>query len=296
MRRMIGTLAAAAFLGCGGLEEKAELPKSDLKADLALLAQSRVYFGHQSVGRDILEGLDALAKENGVTLRITEAPAGATDTLPGIIHSKVGRNREPASKCEAFNGFVSAHAGARWDAAAFKFCYVDLGEEAGRDAAKLLEMYKGAVASAKAAAPDLNLVHVTIPLKSDPLGMASTVKRALGMGTANDEDNIARNAFNDLLLAEYGKDPVFDLARAESTRPDGSRTGFQRDGRTVYTLAKEYTYDEGHLNTAGKKWVAADFARTIAAAIRNKPAPAAPAAPADSTAKPVEPVSRAGTN
>lgn len=290
MRKILGFLSAAALLGCGGLSEKSALPASDLKADLALLAQSRVYFGHQSVGRDILEGLEALAKENGVSLRIAEAPEGAADTLPGIIHSKVGKNREPASKCEAFNGFVSAHAGGRWDAAAFKFCYVDLGDEAGRDAGKLLDMYGSAVASARAAAPDLNLVHITIPLKSDPLGMASTVKRALGMGTANDEDNVARNVFNELLTARYGKEPLFDLARAESTRRDGSRTGFKRDGKSVYTLAKEYTYDEGHLNTAGKQWVAAEFVRALAAAIRSKPVPASPA---DST---VNPVSQAGTN
>jgi hypothetical protein len=290
-RKLAGAaaLAAAVLAGCNGLDEKAAMPEGDPEADLRTLAESRVYFGHQSVGRDILDGLKLLAEENGVALRIVEAPEGATDTLPGLVHSKVGKNREPMSKCEAFGRFVSEHAASRWDAAAFKFCYVDLGDEAGRDPAKLLEMYRAAVAAARAARPDLNLVHVTIPLKSDPLGIPNAIKRAIGMGTAHDEDNVLRNAFNDLLRAEYAGEPLFDLARAESTLPDGSRTGFKRDGKTVYTLAKQYTYDAGHLNQEGMRHVAAEFARAMAAAIRARPrpetAPVAAAGEADGAAR-----------
>lgn len=286
-RKLAGAaaLAAAVLAGCNGLDGKAAMPEGDPKADLRTLAESRVYFGHQSVGRDILDGLKLLAEENGVALRIVEAPEGATDTLPGLVHSNAGRNREPLTKCEAFGRFVSEHASSRWDAAAFKFCYVDLGDEAGRDPAKLLEMYRAAVAAARASRPDLNLVHVTIPLKSDPLGIPNAIKRAIGMGTAHDEDNVLRNAFNDLLRAEYAGEPLFDLARAESTLPDGSRTGFKRDGKPVYTLAKQYTYDAGHLNQEGMRHVAAEFARAMAEAIRARPRPeAAPVAAAGDSA------------
>ena len=51
--------------------------------------------------------------------------------------------------------------------------------------------------------------------------------------------------FNELLIKEYdGKEPVFDLAEIESTRPDGRRETFTKDGKTYYSLIPDYTYDE----------------------------------------------------
>jgi hypothetical protein len=263
----------AALNGCNGISEQSTLPKHDLKADLEVLAKARIYFGHQSVGRDILEGVASLAQEQGVKLRIVEAPLGLEDSLPGIIHSKVGRNHEPQTKCAAFEKFLSENGNRSWDAVAFKFCYVDLGDEAGKDTDKLLEIYRNAVASVRTANPNVNLIHITIPLKSDPLGRVAQVKRMLGMAKENDSDNLLRNAFNDRLRSEFPKEPFFDLAQIESTRPDGSRSGFSKNGKSIYTLDKQFTYDEGHLSSSGKKWVAAEFVRSFAAAIRSPSAP-----------------------
>jgi hypothetical protein len=49
--------------------------------------------------------------------------------------------------------------------------------------------------------------------------------------------------------------PVFDLAAIESTRSDGKRDAFSFQGKEYYSLAKEYTYDCGHLNETGGKMV-----------------------------------------
>jgi lysophospholipase L1-like esterase len=60
-----------------------------------------------------------------------------------------------------------------------------------------------------------------------------------------------------LLRKNYeGKEPVFDLARIESTRPDGTRETFTQDGKTYYALVPAYTKDGGHLNKLGRKKVA----------------------------------------
>lgn len=261
-------LAAGMAVGCGEAPVRSELRPSELKSDLQTLAAARIYFGHQSVGGNVLEGLTLLAKEQGVALRIAEAPV--QDTAPGIIHAKVGRNRAPETKCDAFNQFLSAQAGGRWDAALLKFCYADMGDGAERDPHRLFDLYKKTMGAAQAANPDLLLVHATMPLQSEGLGKRNAIRKLLGLGTSNDADNILRNQFNDLVRAEYGKTPLFDVAWAESTRPDGTRSGFTKDGRFIFTMATEFTYDEGHLTGEGQRWVAREFARSVAAALRSR--------------------------
>ena len=67
-------------------------------------------------------------------------------------------------------------------------------------------------------------------------------------------DNIKRGQFNDMLRKQYdGKEPVFDLAKIESTLPDGRRVTFTKDGMTYYSMVPDYTYDSGHLNELGRK-------------------------------------------
>jgi hypothetical protein len=50
---------------------------------------------------------------------------------------------------------------------------------------------------------------------------------------------------------------LFDLAKAESTLPDGSRSFFMSNRDTVFTLAEQYSADGGHLNDLGKRYAAA---------------------------------------
>jgi len=63
-----------------------------------------------------------------------------------------------------------------------------------------------------------------------------------------------------MLRKEYlGKEPLFDIAQAESTRPDGTRSTFTNNGTTYYSLVSEYTDDDGHLNELGQQAVAQDL-------------------------------------
>jgi hypothetical protein len=261
-------LAASVAVGCGEAPLRSDLRPSELKTDLETLAAARMYFGHQSVGHDVLQGLASLAKEHGVALRIVEAPV--EDTAPALVHSTVGRNREPETKCDAFTRFLTAQSAGRWDAAMLKFCYADMGDGGERDPRRLFELYKRTVASVRAADPNLLLVHATLPLQSEGLGKRNAIGKFLGLGTSNDDDNILRNQFNDLLRAEYGHEPMFDVAWAESTQPDGTRSGFRKDGRFIFTMAREFTYDEGHLTDLGQRWVAREFARSVAAALHGR--------------------------
>jgi hypothetical protein len=269
----VWTLAAAVLAaGCGDVAERSALPASDVKEDLAELSRSRVFFGHQSVGGNVLDGLTALAADNGVALRIVEVPAGVGDGQPGLVHTKVGTNAQPATKCDAFGSFLSANADAKWDAAVLKFCYADLGDRSDVTPEQLLDLYKRMVASVRSARPGLTLVHSTIPLNSNGLGTGDRVKGFLGLGTSKDANNVRRNRFNELLRKEYAGEPLFDVARAESTRADGTRNGFKKDGQFFSSMAREFTSDGGHLSPQGRRWVAQEFARSVAAALRARPA------------------------
>lgn len=258
--------AAALAIGCGSEPETTALRPSDVKSDLEVVAKSRVYFGHQSVGNNLLEGLRSLSATHNVPLRIVEAPA--TDDAPGIVHAMVGRNREPQTKCDAFARFLTEQAAVRWDAVILKFCYADMGEGGEQDPARVLDAYTASVRSVRAARPDVLIVHATMPLQSEGLGKRDAIRKFFGFGTSNDDYNVVRNRYNDLLRAEYAREPIIDLAWAESTRPDGTRTGFRRDGRFIYEMAREFTYDEGHLTETGREWVAREFLRSLADVLR----------------------------
>ena len=105
--------------------------------------------------------------------------------------------------------------------------------------------------------PKTQFIHFTIPLKVVQTGPRVWIKKIIGRPIGGYEDNIKRNEFNNLLWQEYGeKEPVFDLALAESTHTDGSRQTFQHNGNTYFALIPEYSHDGRHLNEPGRKKVA----------------------------------------
>lgn len=239
-----------------------------LEHDLQTVAAARILLGHQSVGRDLLAGLEDLAAEHGVPLRVVEIDGVPTDAAPGIFHSNIGRNGDPDSKCEVFARLLDRPERPHYDLAMMKFCYVDLGRDTPLEVAAMLERYTATVAEIERVRPDVRLVHVTLPLKSDPPGIKTRLKRLLGMSTHRDADNVLRNAYNEALRDRFADRPLFDLAAVEATLPDGTRSSFRHDGDEIPTLAARYTHDGGHLNAEGRRVAAIAFVRTMAAALR----------------------------
>src|SRR5947209_7185202 len=90
-----------------------------LRADLQRLSHERVYFGHQSVGTNILQGVKELSRAAGVPVFIKD--------------EFVPENGDPRRKLESFKKAVGS--GSRYDVALVKFCYVDIDAET--DAAAL---------------------------------------------------------------------------------------------------------------------------------------------------------------
>jgi hypothetical protein len=108
--------------------------------------------------------------------------------------------------------------------------------------------------------PNTTFVHFTVPLlrKAKP-SLKIWIEKILGKKKEyfDNAHNVKRNKFNDLLRKVYdGKEPLFDIAKIESTYMDGKRETFEANGKTHYSLVPEYTDDGGHLNETGRKKVA----------------------------------------
>jgi len=129
----------------------------------------------------------------------------------------------------------------------FKFCYVDIEDDA--NVKEVFDYYINTMDQIKKEYPDLKLIHVTSPLYVHAMGIKGFVKRIL----KPDISNVRRNEFNQLLTDKYkDSEPIYDLARVESTLHDGRRVTFEHKGKEYFSLASEYTYDGGHLNETGK--------------------------------------------
>ncbi len=67
------------------------------------LASKRIFFGHQSVGDNILQGIrDLKASDPRLTLNLVSSADPETISGPAFIETHIGVNRNPDSKNDAF--------------------------------------------------------------------------------------------------------------------------------------------------------------------------------------------------
>ena len=259
----IGVLAVATCGGAGASSEREMamgLPATAL-ADITdtewnALASRRIYFGHQSVGRDIMQGVRRVLDANpSIPLRTIQADDPNSVEGPGFIEGQIGHNRQPETKTADFlramrNGFAKDAA----SIAMYKFCYVDVSTDTDPD--QLFRHYEAAIGQLQRQHPELTVVHFTLPLHLASDGLREQARTLLGRPTQI-RLNMIRNRYNELLRQRYGATaPVFDIALVESTRPDGTQAFTRYGGRKVFMLAPEWTYDGGHLTDAAQDHVA----------------------------------------
>jgi hypothetical protein len=223
------------------------------------LTQKKIYFGHQSVGFNILDGIKDVMKDHPkIKINIVET-ADESDFKVGLLaHSRVGKNVDPKSKITEFANFIDSGIGKKADAAALKFCYVDMQPQT--DVERIFSDYGSSIKLLKNKYSDMIIIHFTIPLKERQTGPKAWVKKIIGRPLSGVDDNIKRNEYNEMLIKQYeGKEPIFDIAKIQSTYPDGTRCSFSKDGSSYYSMVPEYSNDGGHLNETGRKKVAEQF-------------------------------------
>jgi len=236
-----------------------------LRSDLLRLSQRRIFFGHQSVGMNLLDGVREIAgRYPDVPLRIVETRAGAELPAGTFAHAYMAANGNPDLKLESFNQALSSGIGSAADVALVKFCYVDF--SATTDAAGLFARYQATLSALRNRHPRTVFVHVTAPLTTVQGGPKAALKRLLGRPPGGVAENAKREEFNELLRRSYqGKEPVFDLARLESTEPDGRRELHEWNGGKVPALLAAYSDDGGHLNEKARLRFARELIALLAA-------------------------------
>jgi hypothetical protein len=273
LSRAARTLGGALLLlSCGGTDVSQSKDRTDAGAPpVAPMApvsdavwrdagSERIWFGHQSVGGNILDGLRELGAGTSAPLHIVGSRT-ATDARPALYEFHIGENGRPETKMADFAAALAPLGDTASGVALFKYCFLDITPGTNVDA--LFAQHRATVRALQAQHPHLTFVHVTAPLTRDETGPKRLLKQLLGKPTTRDA-NRRRNAFNAMLRREFASEPIFDLARVESTRPDGARAAFTAGGDSVFTLAPEYTDDGGHLNAAGRRAAAAELVATLA--------------------------------
>lgn len=220
---------------------------------LAQASDSTVFFGHMSVGENVISGITEVYAENGVAQpNIVEIPVGGSvpEQASGgaFVHALIGENGKPLDKLANFDATLRSGVADRVDVALLKFCYVDIRYDT--DVDKLFAQYRQTMADLERDFPDVRFLHATAPLTVGPEGIKDHLKIALGR-----DDNAARTRYNELMRNTYPADQVFDLAAAEATTPAGE---------TLPSLYPGYSSDGAHLNASGASKAAVVLLEKIA--------------------------------
>ena len=221
--------------------------------DLATLAETRVFFGHQSVGQNVLDGVRELYAEH-------QQPA------PSVKDAFIGENEKPLRKIEDFDDTMRSSGAEDVDVAMMKLCYIDITPQTDVDA--LFDAYRKTLDGLEKDLPRVRFVHVTVPLMTEPGPLSSLKARLTGNERFGPAENVVRERLNALIRREYAGGHLFDLAAVESTTPDGARVSGVHRGTTYYALHDGYASDNGHLNRVGSRAAATAWLTTVAAAAR----------------------------
>ena len=125
-RGLMAVTILALLLGCGEANHEDKIMTSAVQisaAEWQALAQKRVVFGHQSVGQNILDGVQALAAQANISLPIVKSRT--PEASNGIFHFFVGQNEDPLSKLKDFAGALESGAAEGTGIALLKLCYID---------------------------------------------------------------------------------------------------------------------------------------------------------------------------
>ena len=239
---------------------------ASLRADLTRLNSMRVLFGHQSVGDNLLAGIRQLSQDANVQLNVAEVKSARGVGPNTFAHMYVAENTQPLKKLKSFEEALAGQ-GHQLDLAVLKFCYVDIHPKT--DIAGLFGLYRDSVEKLRSTNPSMRIVHVTAPITTIQTGVKATLKRLVGRAPYGVQENMQREAYNALLRKHYSeRDTVFDLAKVESTAPDGKTLTVNWNGVTVPALLPDFSDDGEHLNSAGQRHAARAFVASLATAAR----------------------------
>lgn len=216
--------------------------------------ERRVFFGHMSVGWNLLSGVaaiysaDSIRQPAEVQIKVGESFLGFPAGQGGIVHAEIGVNGDPLGKLVNFDAMVRSGIAAQVDVAVLKFCYTEFGADT--DVEAVFAKYAATMQELRRDFPRVHFLYATVPLEVPPSGVKGLLKSWLGR-----DANVQRERFNALVRQHFGGPALFDVAAVEATAPDGSASA---------GLYPPYSSDGSHLNGTGAKVLAAHFLQLVA--------------------------------
>ncbi|NLX19453.1 MAG: hypothetical protein GXY53_09280, partial [Desulfobulbus sp.] len=259
--QLLGALVFTLLATEGQCQNNVDNAMHTPEQDVSVLLQKTVVFGHQSVGMNILDGLRNL-KSGSSTVGINRIGEGEALQKGAVNHAFIGTNADPFGKMDSFSRLLDTYAAAPPDIALFKFCYLDVDQYT--DISALFTRYRELIAHLHKTFPGMIVVHTTVPLRQVQTGPKAWVKRVIGKPVTGLADNVAREEFNNLIRTEFGHELIYDIAKGESTYPDGGRETFEYKGTSAFALVPQYTDDGEHLNGYGGEILARQFVQVLA--------------------------------
>lgn len=211
------------------------------------LEKKKIFFGHQSVGYNIIKGIERdLGKDSPVHVINSKNPAEFIG--PGLYHAPIGQNVFPKSKIDEFVALMDGGLAEKTDIAGFKFCYADIRVES--DIKEIFKDYTSQMDYLIKKYPQVTFIHFTVPILVKPTGIKGIVKKLFY------DHNIKRNAFSRMLLDYYGPDRIFNIAAYEASYPDGKLNTYA-NGRMA--MVTSYSDDGEHINDSQSNIIGEQF-------------------------------------
>ena len=106
----------------------AQLSNKEIDASIKAVGEKSFFFGHQSVGNNILAGIDDISKDNNHKIDIIKSRVLNKPNKNAFLHDNVGKNKDPVSKINDFRELIENGIGGKVDGAFLKLCYVDINQ------------------------------------------------------------------------------------------------------------------------------------------------------------------------
>ncbi len=253
-RIALGVLCASAVLGSGEAWAQSNRAKTAIVVDhtcvddkdkvipveaLRKAQELRVVFGHESVGFDVIHGLQGLSQAQPERYRVTVQPqiqAAWFSRNQGIGEFFFHNNGNGAGKIDDFERRVRDGFGDCVEVASMKLCYADMTEQS--DPQAIFDRLKEAFEGLEKDYPKVRFVWWTVPV---PQPSRCGEKRT---------------AINDLIRAYVRKNGklLLDVADIESHTPEGKAVKHPDGSERLFA---DYGRDQGgHLNDDGAQRVA----------------------------------------
>lgn len=257
----------------GGGGTPVEMTGDELTAEpsaeaLDAVAEARIFFGHQSVGANILAGLPLVYEGSDTQPDILESRTALAGSGPVLQHAAIGGNGDPIGKIDDFDALVRDGIGDSVDVALMKLCYIDF--TSATDPEEVFDAYESTMAGLEEAYPDVTFVYTTVPLTVD-LGLVDSAKATakvwLGRSASATPPNLIRERYNELIRERYGDSGrLLDIAAGESYLGDGIYEARDKDGTTYRVMNPDLASGDGeHLNEQGSEDLASLFVQVVGA-------------------------------